>query len=124
MRFRTNLLRLMAPGVVLFAFNLSVASAGDHFRTEPTLSHWSRGHSRYTREVNHGLIHYPTATYWTSGNPIESVDRWDATDAPTYFSYDVTPSPWAYRSIAPYKHQYHSFNGTGFISSGGCDCRN
>jgi hypothetical protein len=118
------LLRLTASGVVLFAFNSSLASAGDHFRREPAISHWSHHTGRYTREVDHGLIHYPTATYWASGIPVEPVDRWDATGTPQAFSYDITPSPWAYRFIAPYKHQYHSFDGTGYFSSECYDCRN
>jgi hypothetical protein len=121
---RTVLLRLTTSGVWLFAFNLSAASAGDHLRREPTMSHWSQSSGRYTREANHGLIHYPTTTYWASGSHLDSVDRWDATDTPSYSSYDVAPSPWAYWSIAPYKHQYHSFNGTGYFSSDCCDCRN
>jgi hypothetical protein len=115
---------LATSGVFLFAFNLSIASAGDPGRRELTMSHWPSHSGRYTRETNHGLIHYPCATYWASGDLDNSVDRWDASDTPSYSGYDITPSPWAYRSIAPYRHQYHSFDGTGFCASECYDCRN
>jgi hypothetical protein len=113
-----------ASAVILFAFNLSVASAGDHLRREPTTSRWHSKWGRYTRETNHGLVRYPCATYWVSGDFANSVDRWDASDKPSYSSYDITPSPWAYHTIAPYRHQYHSFDGTGFCVSDCYDCRN
>jgi hypothetical protein len=115
---------LAKSGVILFAFNLSLVSAGEHLRREPSLTHWFRKPARYTRETNHGLLHYPTASYWAAGSATNSVDRWDATDIPSQFSYDVAPSPWAYRSIAPYKHHYHPANGTGYWLNDGCDCRN
>jgi hypothetical protein len=119
-----RLARLAASGVFLFAFNLSIAAAGDHTRREPTFSHWASKWRRYTRETSHGLIQYPCTTYWASGDATNSIDRWDVTDRPTYSSYDITPSPWAYRTIAPYRHQYHSFDGTGFCASECYDCRN
>jgi hypothetical protein len=124
MRPQTMFSRLAASGVLLFAFNLSVAAAADHWRREPTVSHWYHKSGRYTRESNHGLIHYPTATYWASGSYSNSVNRWGYNDMSGYSSYDVAPSPWAYQSIAPYKHQYHPTNGTGYFATDSCDCRN
>jgi hypothetical protein len=122
-RFSQSIARVAASSVFLFAFNLNVAMAGDQFRREPTMSHLSCKSCRYTRETNHGLIHYPCATYWTSG---DAIDHWGNIDSPAsgYSSHDITPSPWAYRTIAPYAHQYRSFNGTGFGASGCYDCRN
>lgn len=118
----TRFAQITTGSVFLFAFHLNIASAGDHWRREPTVNHtWS---GRYTREASHGLIHYPTTTYWMSGSTPGEVDRWDPTDMPTYSSYDIAPSPWAYRSIAPYRHQYYSAEGTGYCFSGCCDCRN
>src|SRR5262245_14199286 len=119
-----RLLHFAASSVFLFAFNLSVAPAAEHLRREPTWSHWSWKSGRYTREINHGYIHYPGVTYWASGDLVNSVDRWDATDIPAYGDADITPSPWAYHSIAPYRHQYHSFNGTGYCYGECSDCRN
>src|SRR5262245_33912381 len=116
--------RITTGSVILFAFHLNIASAGDHWRREPTTSHVSWKAGRYTREANHGYIHYPNASYWTSEATPGEVDRWDATDTPSFFSYDVAPSPWAYRSIAPYRHQYYSSEGTGYYMGDCCDCRN
>ena len=120
-RFSPTIVRLAASSVFLFAFNLSLATAGDHFRREPTFSHGSCHSSRYTREANHGTIYYPCATYWASG---DAVNHWDASGSPSSYSYDIAPSPWAYRTITPYIHQYHLFEGTGFCVSECYDCRN
>ena len=121
---RPTFTRITSGSVILFAFHLSIASAGDHWRREPTTSQLSSRSCRYTREANHGLIHYPNVTYWTSGATPGDVDRWDANDSPASSSYDVAPSPWAYRSIAPYRHQYYSSEGTGYFIGDCCDCRN
>ncbi len=118
-----TLARLAAATVSLATVLCASTLAGDHLHREPT---FSKGHCRgcrYTRETNHGLIHYPCATYWASGDAANSVDRWDTTDRPTYSSYEITPSPWAFSSIAPYTHQFHSSSiGTGWGDCG--DCRN
>jgi hypothetical protein len=121
---RSFLARLATSSVILFAFKLNVASAGDHMRREPSTSHWASKHSPYSRETTHGLIQYPCVTYWANGEYTNSLDRWNGDGNPGYSSYDITPSPWAYRTVAPYRHQYHSFNGTGYCVSECGDCRN
>ena len=87
------LARIAVSSVFLFALNLSIASAGDHTRREPTMSHWPWKSGRYTRETNHGLIYYPCVTYWASGDLANSVDRWDSSDMPNQVAVDIAPGP-------------------------------
>jgi hypothetical protein len=113
-------LRSIGSAVVLLGLLPNSVAAGG-LRREPKLSHVFCDHCRYTRESNHGLLHYPNATYWTSG---DAIDHWGASGRASFGSYDVAPSPWAYRSITPYPHHYRASYGDSYGWNDCYDCRN
>jgi hypothetical protein len=106
---------LLVPGAA------AVASASDCCCSGSEHS-YLHGHGQvYSREANHGLMHYPHATYWGSG---DGQERWGAADHPGYSPTKVAPSPWAYHSITPYARHYHFFYGSSYGWGGCFDCRN
>ena len=116
------LARLAAATISLVSIFPTSAGASDHFRREPNLSRGQCDSCRYSRETNHSLIHYPSVTYWTSG---DALDRWDNDSCqPGYSTGLIAPSPWAYRSIAPYAHHYRFSYGESYGWGNCVDCRN
>jgi len=111
--------RLVATIFVLLSVSPPRAMAGDHSRQEPRPFRGKCASCPYSRETNHGYLHYGCTTYWASG---DIVNTGDATGSPSAYTQAIPPSPWAYRSIAPYSVHYHSRNGTGWCES--FDCRN
>jgi hypothetical protein len=111
------LARLTCRVVVLLSATTSLAKGED--------CSWRcsghRWHRSYSREANHGLIHFPGATYWGSG---DTRNRWDAGQTAGYPTKPIAPSPWAYRSIAPYSAHYHFHYGDSYGWDGCFDCRN
>ena len=114
--------RLAASAALLLPLTARVATADDCPCREPSVMHKHCSSCGHTREGNHGLTHYPEASYWASGDAhvrSGALDRPGCCDSGSRY---VAPSPWAYRSIAPYSHHYHSFCGDSY---GECfDCRN
>ena len=113
-----SIARLAASAVLLACVFPMWAAASDCTCGECGPCH---GGSVYSRAANHGLIHYPHATYWGSG---DTHNPWGALDAPACFSRGIAPSPWAYSTIAPYSHQYHFFYGESYGRGDCFDCRN
>jgi hypothetical protein len=81
------------------------------------------GGTVYTRETNHGLLHYPSGTYWHSWRaPTVWTNEYANPAEPGAWA---APSPWAYHSIAPYPHHYHFFYGESYGWDDECfSCRN
>lgn len=102
--------------VFLFCFTSPLAGAGECLCREPRLPHGRCPSCGSLREADHGLIHYPNASYWASGTPLS---EW-AGGAHCHSFTPAAPSPWAYHSIAPYAAHYHFFYG----DSDWLDCRN
>ncbi len=118
LRARQLLARLAASIFVLLSFNPNAATAGD-LRQEPRPFRGKCASCPYYPETNHGHLHYGCTTYWASG---AIVNTGDAGGSPSAFTQGIAPSPWSYRSIAPYSFHYHSRDGMGWCET--YDCRN
>jgi hypothetical protein len=115
-----RLLARVAPSVfVLVSLLPNAVAAGDQLHREPRPFRGKCASCPRYRETNHGHLHYGCTSYWASG---DIVSIGDATGAPSAFMQGIAPSPWAYRSIAPYSFHYQSREGLGWCES--YDCRN
>ena len=115
-----NLARLAASAVLLITVMHPIASASDRGCRESGRTHRLFNWSRYQREADHGLIRYPIAAYWWSGESKE----WSDAETPGTGSQQIAPSPWSYNSIAPFASQYHFFYGTSYGPNEPHDCSN
>jgi hypothetical protein len=116
-----TLARLSVPAVLLITLMPHTAAASERNCHESRVLHRLFHGPALQRAADHGLVHYPNATYWRSGDTNEPSGE-DA--VPASPGTRIAPSPWAYHSIAPLGSQYHHFYGSSYGQGETPDCRN
>ena len=116
-----SLARRAASAVLLISIMPQVVNASDCSCRESRRFHRQLHWSASQREADHGLIRYPNATYWWSG---DNKEEWRDAETPPSGSTRIAPSPWSYHSIAPFASQYHFFYVSSYDGDEPHDCRN